>query len=397
MKGGGRPAAGGTSVSRGMTLPAPREKVDLLVLAGEHSGDEHAARLLEDLRAVRPGVRVAAIGGEKLRAAGAELLFDLTEHSVIGIAEVLKHYGFFKDLFREVTRWVGEHRPRTVLLVDYPGFNLRLAAELKRRGISRKGGGPVAVHYYIAPQVWAWKGKRRFAMAETLDSLACILPFEVPFFADTTLPVRFVGHPFVAAGYEPPLRYDPAGPILLLPGSRVQPVRQVFPVQLAAFAQLAERRPEARAEVIYPSERVAGVLREILGAQGALAGRVTLRPNAGTAGARAVLMSSGTMSLSCAMAGVPGAIVQRVHPLTYALGRALVKVPYLGLANLLLNRPAIPEYIQKVDTHDLSRELERCLTDPDRREAARAAAEELRGILSPGGEHPAGQWLAAAL
>ncbi|MFW5882825.1 MAG: lipid-A-disaccharide synthase, partial [Verrucomicrobiota bacterium] len=162
------------------TLPSLRSLsggVDVLVLAGEHSGDEHAARLVRQARVAQPSLRVAAIGGERLQEAGAELLFDLTEHSVVGVAEVLRHYGFFKRLFHAVLDWVAEHQPRAVLFVDYPGLNLRLAAEMRRRGLSRKGGGAVRTLFYISPQVWAWKQGRRFRMAESLDALGCIFPF----------------------------------------------------------------------------------------------------------------------------------------------------------------------------------------------------------------------------
>jgi lipid-A-disaccharide synthase len=154
------------------TLSAPRGRPDLLVIAGEHSGDEHAARMVRELLASGKVSNVCAVGGPALEKAGAQLLCDLTAFSVVGLFEVLKHYGEFKRLFNAVVEWVRAYRPRAVCLVDYPGFNLRLAKALKKAGLSRKGGGDIAVFDYIGPQIWAWKARRRFTMARDLDALA---------------------------------------------------------------------------------------------------------------------------------------------------------------------------------------------------------------------------------
>src|SRR5882757_1876212 len=143
-------------------LPPPTGgRVDVLIVAGEHSGDEHAARLVRELRAQHPGLAVAALGGPQLAAAGAHLVYDLTASSVVGFVEVLKNYPFFRALFAETLRWISEHQPRVVCFVDYPGLNLRLAAALRERGLSVKGGGAIKAAYYISPQIWAWKAGRR--------------------------------------------------------------------------------------------------------------------------------------------------------------------------------------------------------------------------------------------
>src|SRR5690606_26231378 len=172
-------------------------------------------------------------------------------------------------------------------------------AKLKELGISRKGGGEISLLYYISPQIWAWKSKRRFAMAETLDALAVIFPFEVESYADTDLPVEFVGHPFLGEGYESRLRFDEEGPLLLLPGSRRIAVGRIFPVLLDAYEALLRERPEQRAMVFYPDEAILEILREELGKRPGVAGKIDLVEKNYRAGARAVLTSSGTMSLSC--------------------------------------------------------------------------------------------------
>ncbi len=348
-------------------------RVDLLLIAGEHSGDEHAARLIGSLLASSPRMKIAALGGPKMEAAGAQLLFDLTASSVVGLVEVLKNYSFFKALFAATLAWIEEHRPRAVVFIDYPGFNLRLAAALRERGLSVKGGGGVKTLFYISPQIWAWKAKRRFTMARDLDALAVIFPFEVECYADTTLPVTFVGHPFLEPDHVAPVRYDRDGPILLLPGSRKQAVSRIFPVLLRGY-QAYGKRP---AVVVYPSDLIADVVRRT-----PLPAGVSLVPAGSPVAAAAVLTSSGTMSLQCALAAVPGAIAYRANPLTYLMGRTLLRVKYLGIANLLLKEAMYPEYIQGAATPEsLARELASACEDPRRWDATRHQTEALRALL----------------
>ena len=375
-------------------LPPPAGgRPDLLVIAGEHSGDEQAGRMVARLLRAEAGWKVAALGGERLRTAGAQLLHDLTASSVVGLVEVLRNYGYFRRLFAELVEWVRVHRPRVVCLVDYPGLNLRLAAALREQGISRAGGGDVRVVYYISPQIWAWKARRRFAMARDLDALAVIFPFEPGCYADTTLPVEFVGHPFLDPEHRSPVFADPGGPVLLLPGSRRQAVARIFPRLLAGFR--ASGLP--RAITLHPG----GDLSRLLASAGPAPGlevREVPRAGAPPVGASAVLMSSGTMSLECALAGIPGAIAYRAHPVTYLLGRMLVRVPYLGIANLLLGEEMYPEYIQgRSSPRALAEELRRGVEDPAWREVTAARARRLREILAaPRGCDAAG-WLARQL
>jgi lipid-A-disaccharide synthase len=382
-------------------LPPPESgRVDLLVIAGEHSGDEHAARMVRAARAKNPQLAIAALGGPQLAAAGAQLLYDLTASSVVGIVEVLKNYSFFKALFAETLRWIGEHRPRAVCFVDYPGFNLRLARALRERGLSRKGSGAIKTLYYISPQIWAWKPKRRFTMARDLDAMAVIFPFEPKHYADTSLPVEFVGHPFVVAEHQSPVRYDAQGPVLLLPGSRVQAVRRIFPALLAGFSAFGERE----AVVLYPSTNIADVLRAANPPANvrlvSIESRSPLREmrDEFPIAASAVLTSSGTMSMHCALAGIPGAIAYRANPMTYVLGRMLVQVEYLGIANLLLGEPMYPEFIQSAATPAaLGTELRACVHDRSRRERTAQQADRLRALLSVPATGTAADWLVRQL
>ena len=386
-------------------LPAPTDfaapingRPDLLFIAGEHSGDEHAAQIVADIRLKHPDMKVACLGGVELEAEGAQLLYDLTAMSIVGFAEVVRHYGFFKALFDRTLDWIERYRPKHICFVDYPGFNLRIAEQLLERGLSRKGGGDIGISYYIGPQVWAWKAKRRFKMARTLDRLGVIFPFEVECFADTELPTDFVGHPFVRESYQLPFCYDASAPMLLLPGSRTAAVGRIFPLLLQGFEIAQKSKPELNAKVVYPSQRIRDVLEAVLQKYPALQSSIELvRNEENGLPASAVLMSSGTMSLSCALSGIPGAIVYRLNPISYWLGRMLVKIPYIGIANLLLNRPLHPEFIQgAAKPKRLAKQILTALDDPQASHAAAAAASELRGLLHAGSDVSAAEWLLEA-
>lgn len=374
------------------SLPAPAETPDLLVIAGEASGDAHAAEMLREAWRQKPLLRVAALGGEKLRACcgeaeHGEFLFDLAAHAVVGFAEVARHYGFFRSLMTELVRWIAEHPPRAICLVDYPGFNLRLAKRLHKRALSRKGGGSIKLLSYISPQVWAWKAQRRFTMAQELDALACIFPFEPEFFADTELPVTFVGHPFAEPHYAPPVAFDPAGPALLLPGSRQAVVRRNFPVMLQALQRV---NPGCEAILLAPDTAMANTAIAALPAKDPSLFEVRLMSElAEPIGASAALVSAGTMSLQVALAGIPGVIVYRAHPLTYRLGKQLVRVPFVGMANLILGREVWPELIQTAPVQVAAAFADTCRNAKPLIREAQTLAQTLR---APAKSSPA-EWL----
>lgn len=387
------PPAGSQDLSFPEPGPGP---VDVLFVAGEHSGDQHAARLFQSWQALRSGLKGYALGGPALSAVGVEVLHDLTSNSVLGLVEVLRHYRYFRALMRETVRWIERHRPKVICLVDYPGFNLRLAGILRRKGISHRGGGRVRVCQYISPQIWAWKSGRRFAMAEVLDSLGVIFPFEVDCYADTGLPVRYVGHPMVDEGATAAVVHEPVTPeqgrILLLPGSRVQPVSRIFPVLRDAWKLASAALPGVSAVVPFPDLKVAETLRS-LGAESLP--RASLQPAGHPLAAGAALMSSGTMSLHCALAGIPGAIAYRAHELTYWIGRCLVRVPHLGIANLLLpETPPYPEFIQHAARPDrLAAELVGIVRNPEASRSMAEMARLLRAHLQVPSSESAAAWM----
>ncbi len=376
-------------------------EVDILVVAGEHSGDQHAAKVVAELLKARPGLRIAAFGGPELRAAGAQLLMDMTTFSAVGIVEILSAYPFYRKLFARMVSWTTQWKPKVVMLVDYPGLNLRLANELRKAGLSRAGFGETAVIQYVSPQLWAWKPKRRFTMARDLDGVGTIFPFEPAVYADTKLDARFVGHPFAESDHQPGLKYDPEGPVLLLPGSRPKPVRKIFPALVEAFALFRKDHPKRRALVLHTGGEVHAELYRLLAEYGDQAKGIDLRPvSEGPAAGCAALVSSGTMSLTVALAGIPGAVVYRANPLTWIVGRRLIagRIDDLGIANILLKRQAWPEYLQGAcEPAPLAARLRECVEAPGPRAQAVADAGELLGLLSAQSGSTPAEWVATFL
>ena len=374
--------------------PLPdNSEVDLLIIAGEHSGDEHAAALLRKLHRLRPDLRVAALGGHNLKQAGAHILYNPLESAIVGLIEVLKHLDYLKALFQETLDWIDQHRPKVVCFIDYPGFNLRIAKQLFKRGISEKGGGNVKLIFYISPQIWAWKAKRRFQMAKHLNALGVIFPFEVDCYRDTDLPTEFVGHPFVDPDYHLPLAHDPDGPILILPGSRSGPIQKIFPTLVDTFYRLKKDNPILRAIVMYPTEKIREQLKSIIDSRGDT-GDFDLAPNDQDIKASAVLMSSGTISLVCALAGLPGLIVYRTNPLTFLMAKILVSIRTVGIANIILGKLIYPEFLQSAMTPEaLHRELKNQLENPETAKKMQSLSLELRSKLASNDHLRAAKWI----
>ncbi len=383
-----------TLSDQSFNFDAPEKGCDLLVLAGEHSGDEQAARMVSEALKKDVSISVCAFGGESLKKVGAQLIFDMTSFSVVGLLEVLKNYNFFKRLSEAVVDWICKYKPKAVCFVDYPGFNLHIANMLKVRGISVKGGGNVKLLYYISPQIWAWKAARRFKMAEMLDSLAVIFPFEPKCYADTSLPVSFVGHPFLSDDYMPPVSYDSNGEILLLSGSRTIAVSRIFPIMIETLRLL----PNERGVVAYPTLEIKKKIDQVLAKNPDVAPRVRVIANASEKLAiKAAMMSSGTMSLACSLQGIPGAIVYKANPLTYIIGRCLVSIEYLSIANIILDKPAWKEFIQfDASPNKIAEYMRACLSDESRAKFL-AYADELKKVLHAPSDLSSSDWLLSFL
>lgn len=318
-----------------------------MIIAGEISGDMHAAALVQAMRRRRPDIVCFGIGGDNLRAAGMEIHYDVRDMAVLGLTEVLLRFRFFNRVFNAMLSLARQRRPDAILLVDYPGFNLRFAAKAHMLGFK--------VLYYICPQVWAWNRGRIPQMARDVDRLLAIFPFEVDVFKKSSLRVDFVGHPLVAqaaaARTEPlaPLPWQGEPRIALLPGSRYHEVKRILPVMLATASRVQSQFPGAGFIVAAPSEEVAGWVRAVMDSLGKGPQRVSVvvgQTRQVLRQARAALVASGTATIETALMRCPMLVVYRVAWATYCIGRLLIRVPYLGMVNIVAGKCLCPEFIQ---------------------------------------------------
>ena len=372
---------------------------DLLIIAGEHSGDQHAAEMVRGLKKAKPDLRIAAFGGKALSDSGADLLFDMTSFSVVGLYEVVKNFLFFSKLLKSIFFWIKECSPKAVCFVDYPGFNLRLAQALFDNKIANKAGGNTKLLYYISPQIWAWKPRRKYQIAKIIDELATIFPFEEQYFNNTDLKVTFVGHPFVNNGYMSNITYGKHDPILLCPGSRKGAIKKIFPELLESMSFILKNIPDTMAVVPYPDDKTLHFLRKLLLKDfREISKNVTFLHSSSKISASVAVMSSGTMSLKCCLAGIPGAIVYKTHPLTYLIGRILVNVKYLGIANILLQKNIWKEFLQtRCRPALIAKFIIQCLENEKLITMFKDASDDLKKILSQTAKMTACDWALSAM
>jgi lipid-A-disaccharide synthase len=376
----------------------------LAIVAGEASGDLHAAKVVHELKALEPGLTTFGIGGDLLAEEGMELLHHAREMGVVGLFNVLRHLRFFRRVFDELMARVERDHPDAVMLVDYPEFNLRVARRCKELGVK--------VLYYISPQIWAWRRGRVKKIARLVDRMLVIFPFEEEFYRLHDVPVSYVGHPLIdelhemSGGPLPPGAISAVRPaedtgsplkIALMPGSRKQEVHALLPPMLDAVAEL-QRDGQVDAFVIQ-APTISGA--ELLAQMTAANTFVRVVPYDGglsLAGADVALSSSGTATLEAAIVDTPVVVMYRLSPLTYVMAQLLVKVEHFSLVNIVAGRQVVPELIQRdVNGVRIAREV-RALLDPDAnahvreglalvrerlggRGASRRAAEEIFRML----------------
>lgn len=357
---------------------------ELLVVAGEASGDLHGARLVSELRRLEPDLTVFGLGGDELRAAGLDPVAHSAEISVVGITEVLRILKRAREIFDLLLREVDRRRPAVAVLIDFPDFNLRLAAELKKRG--------VRVVYYVSPQVWAWRRGRIKTIAQVVDRMLVLFPFEVEFYQRHGVKVIHVGHPLVDEVPQLPSAWERgedelSGPfrLALLPGSRVSEIEALLPVMLAAVKRLAEDLPVEVRLIRAPS-----VPRELLEEEIELSGLpvriVSENRFAAVANSHLALCASGTATLEVGLLGTPMVMLYRLGRWTYLLARLMVRLPFVSLVNLVLEKKVIPELLQSDATpRRIAAEAEQILMDDGERERMRAGLAELRARLGEGG------------
>lgn len=373
--------------------------IRLMVIAGEVSGDMHAAALLRELRRLSPEpIEAYGIGGDQLAKDGVELFAHADQTGVIGFWEVAKRARFFHGLLRRMSRLLDTRRPDLLLTVDYPGFNLRLAAQAKARGIPR-------VHY-ICPQVWAWHRERIPKIATLFDRLITIFPFEPALFEGTGLDAVFAGHPLVDRAAETraedpaDLPWGPGRHVALFPGSRPAEVQRILP-DLVAAARLVEAQVGACSFLVpSPTDAIAALVERTLARSPAKPTHIVpVRGNSRHVllQAEAAVVKSGTGTLEASLLLCPAVIVYRTSALTYQLFKRLITgVRHVGLVNIVANREVCRELLQRdLTPQTLADELVRLLDDDKARRDVLDGMREVNAAL--GEEGAAGRAARAVL
>lgn len=356
---------------------------DLLVVAGEASGDLHGARLLAELRRLVPDLVAFGMGGEQLRAAGIDAVADSREIAVVGLTEALKIVPRAREIFRLLLAECERRKPAAALLIDSPEFNLRLAKQLKARGIP--------VIYYVSPQVWAWRRGRVRTIARVVDRMLVLFPFEADFYRGHDVVVAHVGHPLVdevpalPQAWDRPRQADEPFRILLLPGSRRSEVEALLPAMLGAARLLAGRLPVSFSLLQAPTVPDA-LLDGPVAAAGVAIRRVRDDRFRAIADSHLVLCASGTATLEVGLLGTPLIVAYRLHRFSYRLARWLVRLPHFSLVNLVLGRHAVPELLQnQASPEGLAKAAEEILGSAPRVAEIRTALAELRPRLGASG------------
>ncbi len=318
----------------------------VMVLAGESSGDLHAGRLCRRLRELRPEIELFGMGGEKMAEAGVSLVHRISPGSIVGFWEAFKSLRHYRRVFHSLLGELDRRRPAAVVLIDYPGFNLRFARVARRRG--------VRVLYYITPQVWAWGRRRIKRIRADVDKLLVVFRFEKEFFARHGLDAEFVGHP-ILDGLDRELTPDSAAAALgvvrrpaiaLLPGSRRSEIGRLLPILADAAGIIARAHPGAEFLLPLADPELKQQVEEILAGRRLTVRVIEGRAREALAASSLALAASGTVTLEAALLKTPVVVVYRLSILSWLIARALIKIPYISLVNVILGRPAVPEFVQ---------------------------------------------------
>ncbi len=358
-----------------------------MIVAGEASGDIYGADLVREALLLNPGLEFFGIGGNRMRKAGVLTLVDSADMAVMGLVEVLKHFAVISSAFFKLKDLLFKDPPDLLILIDYPGFNLRLAKVAKRAGVK--------VLYYISPKVWAWKAGRLKTIAATVNRMAVIFPFEVPLYEKAGVPVSFVGHPLLdlvnvnmrreeaAASFG----LDPSRKIIgLFPGSRRSEIERILPVILAAAELLRQRIPGL--QFVLP---LASTLREDdilphLKRAGLTAIITRQRIHDLIRACDAIISVSGTVTLEIALIGTPMVIIYKLAPITYQVAKRLVHVEHVGLCNIVAGKTIVRELLQdNADPEQIAAEVRTILGDVVYETTMRQKLASIQGKLGGGG------------
>jgi lipid-A-disaccharide synthase len=359
----------------------------IMIVAGEASGDIYGADLVREALSLNPNLRFFGIGGARMREAGVDTIVDSAAMAVVGLVEVLRHFDVISGAFLKLRRIIRTSPPDLLILIDYPGFNLRLARVAQQAGVK--------VLYYISPQIWAWHKGRAKKIARLVNHMAVIFPFEVPLYEQAGVPVSFVGHPLVdlvavdrtrdtaAASFG----LDPSRQIVgLFPGSRRSEIERLLPVILAAAARLQTRFPGIRFALPLASTLSNEDVMPQIEASGLEVTLTRDRIHDLIRACDAIVSVSGTVTLEIALVGTPMVIIYRLSPLTYQLAKRLVKVDHIGLCNIVAGETVARELIQaEVTPERIETELAAILEDSAYRATMQGKLANVRARLGSGG------------
>lgn len=367
----------------------------IMIIAGEVSGDMHGAKLVASLKKRLPDCKFFGLGGELMRAEGVETFYDVKELAAIGFTEVISRVGFFKKVFFEILGKAEEEKPDVTIFIDYPGFNLRMADKLHRRGFK-------TVHY-ICPQVWAWNKKRIPKIAEIIDLLITIFPFEKDIFAGyNDIRVEFAGHPLVdkakAAKAQLAINLpwsEAKQKVAILPGSRKREISMILPTMLKAAVLLEKKFPEIHFIVAAATETAEKQIAEEMKKVDVLPAHldvITGNTREILRQADASFTASGTATLETSLMECPMVVVYKTSALTYLMGRMLIRIKHIGMVNIVAGRTVCPELIQHYATPKrLSETLMPLLTNTETRRRMMDGIREVNKALGDGNadEHAA--------
>ena len=358
-----------------------------MLSAGESSGDQHAANLFLELKKMRPDIRGIGMGSTFMVAAGIDVRFDSAAIAVIGAVEVIKHYAEIRRALKLMQHILEDERPDLLICVDYKEFNFKLAKFAKKLGIK--------VLFYVSPQVWAWRPGRVKKYGQVIDMMAVIFPFETAYYEAEQVPVRYVGHPSVDKVQPVNAKADDfslfglssANAVVgIMPGSRLGEIKRMLPVMLKAAEAILAVMPSAQFILPQANSIKDETLHTYLQQSSLKITVIKNRPYDVMQCCDAIMTTSGTATLEIALLTVPMVIAYRLSPITYWLGRLLVKTPFIGLPNIVAGKRIIQEFIQHDATPEhLSAEILRILIDKTYSQRMRAELKEVKERLGQGG------------
>jgi lipid-A-disaccharide synthase len=358
----------------------------IMILSGESSGDAHAAEFVEQLKLEQPDIGLSGMGGQAMQKAGVDVFFDSSIIAVVGLVEVLHHWGDIKKAMAIVKQHLDETRPDLLVLVDYPEFNLKMADHARQLGIK--------VLFYISPQVWAWRPKRIHKIGGLIDHMAVIFKFEKHLYEDAGIPVSFVGHPLVdrikadgdTQGARTKLGISATAKVIgLFPGSRRSEITRLLPVLFATAQQMQARDPALRFLLpVAPNLDFEAISRQA--ANSGLNIDVTGDELYDViSSCDAIATCSGTVTLEIALLNVPMCILYKISWLSYLILRRMVRIPHIGLANIVADKAVVREFVQRdANPETLSGELFELIENRQYREQVKAGLALVRENLGAG-------------